>query len=313
MRAAYHLARRSLPTYSNKFSRKDFTLPQLFACLTVKEMLRRSYRSAEALLADCDNWLRDVGLTKAPDHNTLCRAAKLLLGRLRVRKLLDRFARWAVTARLMNLSRKPLAIDSSSYESHHVSRHYERRCRQTRRRMTSGGDAKRPGKTGRSETIRRLPKIAVGVATHSHLVLSLWTGTGGGSDHPHFEPALLDAWRRVPNRRRFAVACDAGYDSERNHQLARQEMRLRTLIPAEIGRPLVRPGATLAGRWRRVMKKLLSTKSSRKRSGYTSRWQSETVHSMMKRNLGSALSGKTAHSRKRDLHLKAITHDLMVF
>jgi hypothetical protein len=33
---------------------------------------------------------------------------------------------------------------------------------------------------------------------------------------------------------------------------------------------------------------------------------------MMKRNLGSALAGKTAWSRKRDLLLKVLTHDLMV-
>ena len=33
MLAAYRLAKSSLPTYSNEFSRHDFTLPQLFACL----------------------------------------------------------------------------------------------------------------------------------------------------------------------------------------------------------------------------------------------------------------------------------------
>ena len=33
MRVAYDLGRRVLPEQSSKFSRKDFTLPQLFACL----------------------------------------------------------------------------------------------------------------------------------------------------------------------------------------------------------------------------------------------------------------------------------------
>jgi hypothetical protein len=60
------------------------------------------------------------------------------------------------------------------------------------------------------------------------------------------------------------------------------------------------------------MKKLLATNESRRRCGYTQRWQVETVNSMMKRNLGSAPGGKTAWSRKRDLALKALTHDLMV-
>ena len=34
------------------FLRKDFTLPQLFACLVVKDHLKRSYRGVEALLRD---------------------------------------------------------------------------------------------------------------------------------------------------------------------------------------------------------------------------------------------------------------------
>jgi len=52
MRVAYFLASQSLPTYSHKFSRHDFTLPQLFVCLVVKEQLKRSYRGAEAVLRD---------------------------------------------------------------------------------------------------------------------------------------------------------------------------------------------------------------------------------------------------------------------
>src|SRR5678815_234862 len=88
MRVAFELARQSLPSYSSKFSRKDFTLPQLFACLVVKEHQRKTYRQAEALLRDCDNWLADVGMDKAPDHNTLWRAAKFLLAKCRVGKLL---------------------------------------------------------------------------------------------------------------------------------------------------------------------------------------------------------------------------------
>jgi hypothetical protein len=309
MRAAYHLARQSLPEYSSKFSRRDFTLPQLFACLVVKEQLRRSYRGAEAVLRDCDNWLRDVGLSRAPDHNTLCRAASLLLSKCRVGRLLDQLARWAATARILRLSSEPLAVDSTTYESHHVSRHYERRCHQTRKRMRAK-DEKKGRKTGRSGTVKGLPKLGIGVATACHLVLSAWAGAGGGSDHPHFEPVLFDAWRRVPNRT-FTAVLDAGYDGEQYHELARRDMGLRSVIPPAIGRPR-RDGGPPGGRWRRLMKRMLRTKRSRRRCGYNRRYQAETVNSMMKRNLGSALGGKTAASRRRDMLLKALTHDLMV-
>jgi hypothetical protein len=299
MREAYHLACQSLPSYSCKFSRKDFTLPQLFACLAVKEMLNRSYRGAERLLADCDNWLRDVGLRKAPDHNTLCRASALLLGKLRhVNRLLDAAARWAATRRILGLSRKPLALDSSAYEPRHVSRYFEFR------RGRGGGDA------GRRRKVRAMPRLGLGVAAACHLILSMWAGTGGGADYRLFEPLVFDAWRRVPNRS-FAAVADKGFDDEKNHGLARQDMGLRSLIPPRVAWKTGRPPTT---RWRRHMTRrdLLGSKRGRRRCGYTQRWQVECVNSMTKRNQGSALRGRTPASRLRDLRLKVLTHNVMV-
>ena len=132
-----------------------------------------------------------------------------------------------------------------------------------------------------------------------------------GADHGHFERLLFDAWRRVPHRR-FKVVADPGYDSEAAHRIARQDMGLRSIIPPEAGRPSEN-GTPPTGRWRRRMKRLLATKASRKRCGYTQRWQAETTNSMMKRNQGSALAGKTIPSRKRDMALKVLTHNVMIF
>jgi hypothetical protein len=323
MRRAYRLARDALPAYSDKFSRHDFTPPQLFACLVVKEHLGRSYRGAEALLRDCDPWLRDVGLARVPDHNTLWRAASFLLSKCRVARLLDALARRAALARALGLSVVPLSIDATYFEPRHASEHYRRRLRESRkgraaRRKRAGPKARerslrsgeRRGRRLRSRAVKRLPKLTLAVAGRRHLILSLRTGTGVGSDCPDFGPVLYDAWRRVPNRR-FGVAADAGYDSEDNHRLARLDMGLASLIPPESGRPPA-PGEAPGGRWRRHMKALLATKESRRRCGYTQRWQSETVMSMLKRNLGSALRGRTAWSRRRDMALKALTHDLML-
>ena len=322
MRTAYAVAREALPAYACKWSRHDFTLPQLFACLAAKELLRRSYRGAEAVLADSPDWLADVGLSRAPDHNTLWRAASFLLRACRVKRVLDEIARRAVAARTVGLSRKPLAVDSTSFESRHVSRHYERRCRKTAAadkatpaggggtgRIRAGKRAKRARRT-RSATVKRLPKLGIAVAAASHLILAAWVGTGGGSDHPHFEPVVAAARGRVPNRS-FTVAADAGYDSEAHHELCRRDMGLVTLIPPDIGRPR-KDGGPPGGKWRARMTRVMATKESRKRSGYTQRWQAETVNSMMKRNLGSALAGKSAWSRRRDMLLKVLTHNIML-
>jgi hypothetical protein len=129
-----------------------------------------------------------------------------------VNQVLDAIIRMASMARLLRLSTRPLAIDSTTYESHHVSRHYERRCHQTRKRMRAK-EAGKGRKSSRSDTVMRLPKLAVAVCTRSHLVLAVWTGTGSGSDHPNFRPLMGDAWGRVPNRK-LKIAADAGYDSE---------------------------------------------------------------------------------------------------
>jgi hypothetical protein len=48
MLQAYDLGQRIWPDYRSEFSRQDFTQPQLFACLVVREGLKLSYRRAEA-------------------------------------------------------------------------------------------------------------------------------------------------------------------------------------------------------------------------------------------------------------------------
>src|SRR2546421_5784555 len=134
MRVAHALASQALPTYSSKFSRKDFTLPQLLACLAVKELMRRSYRAAEALLRDSEHWCHAIGMRKVPDHNTLCRAAAFLLKQHNVNKVMDAIAQWAAVNRALGLSIKPLAGDSTTFENHHVSRHFQSRQRRERGR-----------------------------------------------------------------------------------------------------------------------------------------------------------------------------------
>jgi hypothetical protein len=77
-REALRLAQESLPAYSSKYSRKDFTLHQLFAVLALKAFLKADYRGVVAHLADFAELRSDLGLSKVPDHSTLCYAARRL-------------------------------------------------------------------------------------------------------------------------------------------------------------------------------------------------------------------------------------------
>src|SRR5688500_5036230 len=90
LRCAYRLGRRVMPDHAGKFARRDgFTLPQLFACLVLRAFYGLSYRRTEALLRDSPQWLADVGLAAAPDHNTLWRAFGVVVTHRRVNRMLD--------------------------------------------------------------------------------------------------------------------------------------------------------------------------------------------------------------------------------
>ncbi|HEY0934681.1 MAG TPA: hypothetical protein VGD91_13175 [Trebonia sp.] len=147
MRAAHELAGHLFDEHAHKFGRKDFTLPQLFACLVLREHQRKSYRGVEALLADCSDLRAAVGLAKAPDHNTPWRAFDHLVKPSGMNRALDVQAARAATAGLdvSGGTVKPTAMDSTCFESRHVSRHFERRQRQSDRAAAKAG---RPPKKG---------------------------------------------------------------------------------------------------------------------------------------------------------------------
>jgi hypothetical protein len=92
-------------------------------------------------------------------------------------------------------------------------------------------------------------------------------------------------------------------DSEAAHRYAREEYGARTLIPPTRGRPTTKP---LKGYWRQRMKTHFNNKK------YGQRWQIETVNSMIKRSMGSALRARTYWSQSREITLRVLTHNIMI-
>jgi len=192
-------------------------------------------------------------------------------------------------------------------ESHHLSRHFEKRRRQTTRQAQKQKTKKQrqyDANRRRAAINKRLPKLSLAVHAASHLILAARATTGLGADHGHFVPLLLWAVERMPLE---MVLADAGYDSEDNHRLARDELRMRSVIPATSGRPGAQ-GPT--GHYRRLMRRCFKGGPDKKH--YGQRWQAETVNSMIKRNLGSACRARTPAGRKKDMLLRAVTHNLMI-
>src|SRR4051812_38564777 len=79
-RNALETAQQGLPTYSSKYSRKDYTQHQLYALLTLRQFLKTDYRGLEQMLREWTDLREAVGLKKVPDHSTLQRADRRLRG-----------------------------------------------------------------------------------------------------------------------------------------------------------------------------------------------------------------------------------------
>lgn len=306
MKLAYRLGQNAFRDRPKKFGRRGFTVAQLFACLVVREMLGLSYRKAEALLNDSPLWLADIGLARAPDHNTLWRAFAFLCTTRRLHRMLDLLAELFDAHHLLKLGEKPLAVDSTCYEQRHRSRHYERRCR--RMNLAPGAKfarkSRRSANAARSLEHRRMPKLAMACASACHLVLAAKARIGSGSDAPDLIPLLRQARQRGSVR---VVVADAGYDSEENHRTARRDLGVRSIIPPTAGRPGRQPPA---GYWRRHMRRRFDRQADRAR--YRHRAQVETVNSMMKRNMGDELRSRLKPRRKRELLLRTVVHDIML-
>jgi hypothetical protein len=311
LRDSHEFALRVWPNlYSSPWSRHDFTLPQLFACLVVREQLSLSYRRAEALLRDSPHWLGVIGMARAPDHNTLWRAFALVAETRRVNRMLDlmaeAFAREGLLRALRSVN--PLTIDSTCFEERHRSHHYDRVCRKMK--LRDGGkyaekDDPAEVNASRSRKARRMPKLALAVASGCHLVLAARAHTGTGSDSPDFQPLLYRAWRRANVKH---VVADPGFDGEHNHRAARLDMGVRSVIPPNIGRPSDKPPA---GRFRRLMRQRFARNADRRT--YGQRAQSETVNSMIKRNFGDALQSVRPKRREQEMLLRTLTHNVMLY
>ena len=281
---ALKAAQQSFPAYSHEFSPKKFTQHQLFACLVLKSFLKTDYRGVVEHLKDCPAQAESVGLTKVPHFTTLQKAAKRLLKRKGVDQLIGATLKLAMgRKKTVELA----AIDSTGLQSHHCSSYYVKR----RSRVKN---------LWQTTTYKRFPKVGIVCDVSNHMILEAQASRGPCPDVADFKKPLERATRLVRIR---DVVADAGYDSESNHRFAREQLSVRTIIPANAGRPTKKPAS---GKYRRQMQIRFDKKK------YGLRWQCETVISMIKRRQATATSGRTYWSQCRDLYLMAITHNIMV-
>lgn len=78
-REALAAGRVALPEYGSRFSRRDYTQPQIFALLVLRQFLRTDYRGVVTLVAEWSELRQALGLTKVPHYSTLAHASRRIL------------------------------------------------------------------------------------------------------------------------------------------------------------------------------------------------------------------------------------------
>lgn len=286
-RVAYASAKRSLPAYHHIKSPRKFTQHQLIACLVLKEFFTTDYRGIAQILKDSSDLKGILELSDIPHYTTLQKAARRLTNKDTLQKLIKEILTMAIQGKIMDKTVKLSALDGTGFESHHISAYFVKRRAKEQEIYQ---------KTAYS----RYPKMGLVVDSDTHLVLSGVPERGPYPDVVHFEKAVTEAEKNVHSK---ILTADAGYDSEKAHVFARNTYHIRTIIPSRIGRPTAK---LPKGKWRKIM----ATRFNKKL--YGQRWQSETVNSMIKRNLGSCLRARSYWSQCREMMLRLFTHNIMI-
>jgi hypothetical protein len=276
-----------LPAHFSKFSRKDFTLPQLFACLVLKCFFRTDFRGISAILLDSPELAGAIGLAKVPHFTTLQKMQQRLLCFAPATQLLDQTVRRALG---QHAHLQLAAGDSTGMESSQISPYFIKR-------------RSHKNKTLQITTYSHYPKLELLCDCCTHLILAAIPTLGPHPDIDRLRPLLF-----APLSRGISIDTalfDAGYDSESNHRFVRDCCHIRSVIPATTGRPCKDPNQPPSGKWRALMWRYRDFR-------YGQRWQVETTISMIKRRLGGYVLSRSNSARSAEMMLKVLTHNIML-
>ena len=148
-------------------------------------------------------------------------------------------------------------------------------------------------------TYTRWPKLGLICDCDTHLILGTLFSIGPHPDINQLNDTLDGLAINVVVDTMLA---DAGYDSESNHQDLR-DCGIETVIPPNAGRPTDKLPKS---KWRFMMAADFDEDT------YGQRWQVETVMSMLKRNLGEALSCRGDERRDQEMMLMVLTHNMAI-
>jgi hypothetical protein len=279
-RTALEVGRAVLPPYRTRFSKHQFTQPQLLAVLCLMRYEDWTFREAEVRLKEHRELCQTVGLKSVPDYTTLYRFLKRLDG-----QAIDRAV--GETVRRMGGGRGRtgrgacVAVDATGLAQGAVSTYFVRRLHHHGQRALPW---------------RHWLKWLVVADLDQQLLLSQRARRGPWNDCGNL-PAVVETASR--QTRIGWVLADAEFDSERNHTYIRQRLGAQSVIPAKRGKKGWRVRGVRAEMRRAFPRKL-----------YRRRALIETVFSSVKRKLSARAPGRSLRMQMRQALLLGLSFNL---
>jgi hypothetical protein len=162
-----------------------------------------------------------------------------------------------------------IAIDSTGYRLHHASPHYEKRI-------------------GRSNLRKRFMKHFLSADTDAQAIIASEDRRSCVNDTKMFKPIM----KKTRERTRIGDAtADKGFDSEGNHEYARNEVGAKSIIPLRWDVPVEKT----RGKYRKKLRRYFPHKR------YSRRVIVETINSVEKRKFGDELRSKLLRMQRREM------------
>src|ERR1700687_183614 len=279
-RIALQVCRAVLPRYRSRFSKHQFTQPQLLAILCLMRYEDWTFREAEVRLGEHRELRQALGLVSVPDFTTLYRFLQRL-DEVTIDRAVGETVRQLRGTRRKGRRRARVAVDATGLAQGAVSTFFVRR-------MHHHGQKPLPW--------RHWLKWGVAVDLDPQCVVAQSARPGPWNDCANF-PAVVGA--AAEQTRIGLVLADAEFDSERNHTYIRRELGAQSVIPAKRGKKTWGIHGVRAEMRRAFPRRL-----------YRRRSLIETLFSSVKRNLSARAPGRSLCTQRRQPLLLGLSFNL---
>jgi hypothetical protein len=279
-RVALEVSKTVIPRYRSRFSKHQFTQPQLLAILCLMRYEDWTFREAEVRLAEHRELRQVLGLTSVPDFTTLYRFLQRLDDQS-IDRAVGETVRRLQGARKNGRRRAHVAVDATGLAQGAVSTFFVRR-------MHHHGQKPLPW--------RHWLKWIVVADLDQQFLLSQRARRGPWNDCANL-PAVVGAASQ--QTRIGLVLADAEFDSERNHTYSRQRLGAHSVIPAKRGKKTWRIHGVRAEMRRAFPRQL-----------YRHRSLIETLFSSVKRKLSARAPGRSLGTQTRQALLLGLSFNL---